>query len=181
MIEIKFQGRGGQGVVVASEILARACFGQGKYPQCYSLFGAERRGAPVAAFVRVSDEKIYLKCDIDHPNHLILFDTTLVNEKQISEQMVPGGFLLRNGDNSYNSDALKSHTVGSVDALKIARKNGLEAIVNTAILGAYVRLTEIVSLDTLLKVIRDTVPGAIDQNVAAAQEAYEKLSLHQKV
>ena len=113
--------------------------------------------------------------------HLILFDTTLMNEKEISEQMVPGGFLLRNGDNSYNRDALKSYTVGSVDALKIARKNGLEAIVNTAILGAYVRLTEIVSLDMLLKVIRDTVPGAIDQNVAAAQEAYEKLSLHQKV
>jgi len=181
MIEIKFHGRGGQGVVVASEILARACLEQGMYPQCYSLFGAERRGAPVAAFVRVSDEKIYLKCDIDHPNHLILFDTTLVNEKEISEQVVPGGFLLLNGDNSYNRDALKSYTVGSVDALKIARKNGLEAIVNTAILGAYVRLTEIVSLDMLLKVIRDTVPRAIDQNVAAAQEAYEKLSLHQKV
>lgn len=56
MIEIKFQGRGGQGVVVASEILARACFEAGMYPQCYSLFGGERRGAAVAAFVRVSDQ-----------------------------------------------------------------------------------------------------------------------------
>jgi 2-oxoacid:acceptor oxidoreductase gamma subunit (pyruvate/2-ketoisovalerate family) len=178
MIKIKFHGRGGQGVVVASEILARACFEQGMYPQCYSLFGAERRGAPVAAFVRVSDEKIYLKCDIDHPNHLILFDRTLVSEKEITEQVVPGGFLLLNVDNSYDSDALNSYTVGSVDAIKIAKRNGLEAIVNTAILGAYVRLTEIVSLDMLLKIIRDTVPGAVDQNIAAAEEAYEKLTLH---
>jgi len=63
MIEIKFQGIGGQGVVVASEILARACFEEGLYPQCFSIFGGERRGAPVAAFVRISDKKIDLKCD----------------------------------------------------------------------------------------------------------------------
>ena len=59
MIEIKFLGRGGQGVVVASEILARACFEEGLYPQSFSIFGGERRGATVAAFVRVDHEKIY--------------------------------------------------------------------------------------------------------------------------
>ena len=72
-------------MVVGSEILGRACFAEGNYPQCYSLFGGERRGAPVAAFVRVSDKKIHLKCDIERPDHLILFDPALFYEKQIRE------------------------------------------------------------------------------------------------
>ncbi len=177
MIEIRLQGRGGQGVVVASEILARACFEEGMYPQCYSLFGGERRGAPVAAFVRISDNKIYLKCDIDHPNHLIVFDKVLFNEKEILKQVVAGGFLLLNMDEGYQSVALQDYTVGTIDALEISKRNGLGAVVNTAILGAYIRLTQVISLDRLLKVIKETVPGAIDQNVAAAREAYERLSV----
>ena len=180
MIEIRLQGRGGQGVVVASEILARACFEEGMYPQCYSLFGGERRGAPVAAFVRISESKIYLKCDIDHPNHLVLFDKTLFSEKEILEQVVPGGFLLFNMDESYQSHAFKDYTVGTINALEISKKNGLGAVVNTAVLGAYIRLTEIISLERLLKVTKETVPAAIDQNVSAAKEAYEKLSIIQE-
>lgn len=177
MIEIRLQGRGGQGVVVASEILARACFEEGMYPQCYSLFGGERRGAPVAAFVRISDSKIYHKCDIDHPNHLIVFDKALFSEKEVLEQVVPGGFLLLNVDEEYQSGALKDYTVGTINALEISKRNGLGAVVNTAILGAYIRLTQVISLDRLLKVIEETVPGAIDQNVAAAKEAHEIVSL----
>lgn len=180
MIEIRLQGRGGQGVVVASEILARACFEEGMYPQCYSLFGGERRGAPVAAFVRISDSKIYLKCDIDNPNHLMLFDKALLSEKEILEQVVPGGYVLFNMDERYQSVALRNYTVGTINALEISKKNGLEAMVNTAILGAYVRLTQIISFPRLLKVIEETVPGAIDQNVTAAKEAYERLSIIQE-
>ena len=177
MIEIKLLGRGGQGVVVASEILARACFEEGLYPQCYSLFGGERRGAPVASFVRISDKKIYLKCDIDHPDHLIFFDKTLFNEKEIAEQVAPGGVLLVNTHERCQSILLKSYTLSTIKAFEISKKNGLNAIVNTAILGAYVRLSQIVSLDTMIKVIRETVPVEIEQNVAAAQEAYEKVSI----
>jgi 2-oxoacid:acceptor oxidoreductase gamma subunit (pyruvate/2-ketoisovalerate family) len=177
MIEIKFLGTGGQGVVVASEILAQACFEDGMYPQCYSLFGAERRGAPVAAFVRISDRKIYLKCDIDYPNHLVLFDTTLVNEEEIIQQVVPGGHLLLNGDMGHHGDDLGKYTVGTIKALEISKHNGLEAIVNTAVLGAYVRLTGITSLERLLHVIEGTVPTAIDQNLAAARQAYEKVAI----
>ena len=177
MIEIKLLGRGGQGVVVASEILARACFEEGLYPQCYSLFGGERRGAPVAAFVRISDKKIYLKCDIDHPDHLILFDKTLFNEKEIIDQVAPGGVLLLNTDGRCQSDILKSYTLGTIKALEISKKNGLGSIVNTAILGAYVRLSQIVNFDTILKVIQGTVPADIEQNLAATQEAYDKVSI----
>jgi len=177
MIQIKFLGKGGQGVVVASEILARACFEENLYSQCFSLYGGERRGAIVAAFVRIDQKKIYLKCDIDRPNHLILFDKSLFNEKEVIEQVEPGGYLLLNMEKSHPLNALKPYKVGQINALEISKKNGLGAIVNTAILGAYVRLTNIISLDMLLKVISETVPTAADQNVMAAKEAYERLSV----
>ena len=177
MVEIKFLGSGGQGVVVASELLARACFEQGMYPQSYSLFGAERRGAPVAGFVRVSDHKIYLKCDIDRPNHLALFDKSLYNEKEINEQVIPGGYVLVNGDGSFRPGNLKNFRVGRIDALEIAKKHGLGSIVNTAILGAYVRVTEIVRFETLIEVIEDTISTATEANIAAAKVAFEKATL----
>jgi len=180
MIEIRLQGRGGQGVVVASEILARACFENGMFPQCYSLFGGERRGAPVAAFVRVSDRKIYLKCDITRPNHLILFDPTLMEKKELATQMAPGGLLLLNGNREFDWDGLEAYRVGTIDALAIARRRQLESIVNTAILGAYIRVSQITSLNLLLKVIEETVPSAVAQNLAAARDGYEMASIREK-
>ncbi len=177
MIQIKFLGKGGQGVVVASEILARACFEENLYPQCFSLYGGERRGATVAAFVRVDQKKIYLKCDIECPDHLILFDKSLFNGKEVMEQVKPGGALLLNSEKYFPLKELETFKIGRIDALDISKKNGLGAIVNTAILGAYVRLTNVIRLETLLKVISETVPAAPDQNVMAAKEAYERLSV----
>ncbi len=176
MIQIKFLGKGGQGVVVASEILARACFEENLYPQCFSLYGGERRGATVAAFVRVDQKKIYLKCDIDRPDHLVFFNKSLFNPEEVVEQVGPGGHLLINSDDHDPLDGLKTLKVGRVNALEISQKNGLGAIVNTAMLGAYVRLTNVISLETLLKVISETVPAAAGPNQMAAKEAYERLS-----
>ena len=176
MIEVRFQGRGGQGVVVASEILARACFEEGRFSQCYSIFGGERRGAPVAAFVRIGDEKIYLKCDIEHPDHLVMFDGSLFNQKEIEAQLVSNGSLLLNAADNLFPDLQKKYKFGLIDALDISKKNGLGAIVNTAVLGAYVRLSGVASLETLLKVIANTVPAAVDKNLAAAKEAYENVT-----
>lgn len=176
MIEIKFQGRGGQGVVVASEILARACFEEALYPQCYSIFGGERRGAPVAAFVRVSREKIHLKCEIERPNHLVLFDPSLLTGQQVSELVVNGGLILFNMDDGQALPSLEGYTVGRINAREISKRSGLGKIVNTAILGAYVGLTRIVKLDTLLKVIKQNAPAAAEKNLSAAQEAYERIS-----
>ncbi len=176
MIQIKFLGKGGQGVVVASEILARACFEENLYPQCFSLYGGERRGATVAAFVRVDQKKIHLKCDIDRPDHLILFNKSFFNQKEVIDQIGPGGHLLINLDENDALNGLGTLKVGRINALEISRKNGLGAIVNTAILGAYVRLTNVIRLDTLLKVISETVPAAAGPNVTAAKEAYERLS-----
>ncbi|MGZ3570287.1 MAG: 2-oxoacid:acceptor oxidoreductase family protein, partial [Thermodesulfobacteriota bacterium] len=98
MIEIKFKGRGGQGAVVASEILGRAFFLEGKYPQCFSLFGGERRGAPVVGFLRVDEEPILLKCQIKRPDQMIVFDLSLTDEKEIFQELKPNGSVLVNSN-----------------------------------------------------------------------------------
>jgi len=181
MIEIKFLGRGGQGVVLASQLLARACFEEGLYPQSFSIFGGERRGAPVAAFVRVDRKKIYLKCDIDQPDHLVLFDPSFWKDQSIIAQIKPGGSVLVNiGRNGLEGEKPESLTLGSIDALKISLSRGLGAIVNTAVLGAYVRFSGLIRLDTLIRVMRENLPAAVDQNVAAAREAFESLHVESK-
>lgn len=175
MVEVKFQGVGGQGVVLASEILARTYFEDGWFPQCFSVFGGERRGAPVAAFVRLSHEKIYLKCDIERPDHLILFDEEFLDENAIASQLMPGGIVLLNTSDSNRSERNRPYTLAGIDALEISKRNGVATQVNTAMLGAYVRVTGGVSLDRLLTVIEHTVPAAVEENLAAAKEAFEEV------
>lgn len=177
MLEIRFQGRGGQGVVVASEIFARACFEEGRFVQGYSIFGGERRGAPVASFVRISDARIYLKCDIEHPDHLVMFDGSLFSPTEIANQLKPEGTLLFNMAGNPDTELFVNYQLGHIDAQEISKKHGLGAIVNTALLGAYTRLSGIVSLDAVLKVIADTVPAAMDANLEAAKDAYENVAL----
>jgi len=179
MREIKLLGRGGQGVVVASEILSRSCFVEGLYPQCYALFGGERRGAPVSAFARVDDQKIYLKCDIERPNQLIVFDVGLLDIDRLADEVAPGGTILLNSDLKQKPAGLSGYTLGTIDASGIALQKNLGALVNIPLLGAYVRLTRIVALETLVQVIRDKIPSAVEQNVAAAEEAYDTLDLLQ--
>src|SRR4030065_526994 len=110
MIEIKFRGRGGQGAVVASEILGRAFFREGKYPQCFFLFGGERRGAPVVGFLRVDEEPILLKCQIYQPDQMIIFDYSLIDETEILRELKPKGSILINtvpGKKKDNVEAVK--------------------------------------------------------------------------
>jgi 2-oxoacid:acceptor oxidoreductase gamma subunit (pyruvate/2-ketoisovalerate family) len=177
MVEIRFFGRGGQGAVVAAEILARSCFEAGLYSHCFSHFGGERRGSAVSSFVRVDESKIYLRCDIERPNHIVIFDESLFDANLINEQVEPGGHVLINTEHKDPLNGLDRYRVGRIDALEVSMKNGMGSIVNTAILGAYIRLTNIISLDALLKVIAENVPKAIDKNMAAARQAYEQVMI----
>ncbi len=173
MIEIKFRGRGGQGAVVASEILGRAFFLEGKYPQCFSLFGGERRGAPVVGFLRVDDEPILLKCQIKHPDQMIIFDLSLTDEKEIFQDLKPNGSILINSNKEIDFFRnLRGYRIGLIDASSIARKAGLGATFNTAMLGAYVRLTSLVKVETVIGAVKRMVPAKIEENVEAVKKAY---------
>lgn len=177
MRELRFHGRGGQGAVIASKLLASALFLEGKSVQSFPAFGVERRGAPVTAFLRVADGPILLRCEITAPDDLVVLDPTLVTAIDVTAGLKPGGSILINAEGP--TDALvqlaKRFRVGLVDAGAIARAHGLgsrtQPIVNTAILGAFATFNGIVALDSVLEAIHAEVPLRPDENVAAAREA----------
>jgi len=176
MDEIKFYGRGGQGVVMASQMLGFAFFKAGFYPQCFSVFGGERRGAPVVSFLRVDRKKIRLKCGIKQPNEMIYLDDSLVDPQEVKSLLHPGGKILINTRRPQSAfKALEPFTLGLVDARTVSERQGLGRTINTAILGAYGRLSGKPALEILLASIEEMVPAKKEANLEAARQAYEQL------
>jgi 2-oxoacid:acceptor oxidoreductase gamma subunit (pyruvate/2-ketoisovalerate family) len=180
LVEIVIHGRGGQGSVVASEILAAAFFKEGKQVQAFPSFGSERRGAPVAAFLRADDKPILLRCQIDNPDVLIILDPTLVDEPDLFGSLKKGGWVLANTNRDLSTlDYLKDFQVASVDATGIAVRNGLgsptTAVVNTGILGAFAKFTGMVKLESILDTLEEFVRVKLKENAVAARQAYESV------
>jgi len=179
MRELRFHGRGGQGTVVASNLLAVALFREGREVQSFPAFGVERRGAPVTAFLRVSDAPILLRCEITEPDDLIILDATLIGAIDVGAGLKPGGSILINaaGPPDAYPDLCRRFRVATVDASAIAQRFGLgsktQPIVNTAILGAFAVTTELVTLKSVCDAIREEVPHKADANVEAAHAAAE--------
>ncbi|MBI5014402.1 MAG: 2-oxoacid:acceptor oxidoreductase family protein [Deltaproteobacteria bacterium] len=178
MVEIRFHGRGGQGAVVASTILACALFREGKHAQAFPAFGVERRGAPVEAYVRVDDRKVLLRTNVYTPDHVVVLDPTLVQVVDVSRGLKPGGVLLVNADKTPAAlQSAGSFAVCTVDASRLALRHRLGSrthpIVNTAILGALARATGLVSLEAVCEAIHQEVPSYHEANAAAAREAWE--------
>jgi 2-oxoisovalerate ferredoxin oxidoreductase gamma subunit len=177
MIEIRIHGRGGQGAVIASKVLAAAVFREGKFVQSFPSFGVERRGAPVTAFTRIDDHPIRLRCQIYEPDHLVILDPTLRQAVDVTVGLKPGGWIVINSSKPPSAFALPAdYHVATVDASAIAIRQRLgpasAPIVNTAILGAFARVTGLVSLEALQAAVRDAVPVKQDANVSATEEAY---------
>jgi 2-oxoisovalerate ferredoxin oxidoreductase gamma subunit len=180
MIEVKFRGRGGQGAVVASEILGRAFFLEGKYPQCFSVFGGERRGAPVLGFLRVDEQPILLKCQIYHPDQIIIFDLSLIDEGDILQELKPDGMILINTHQGIDFfKGLRRFKIGLIDAGSIGRSLGLGSTFNTAMLGAYVRLTNLVAMKTLIETMKAMSLTKIEENIEAVKEGYKQVKIYE--
>lgn len=182
MVEIRFHGRGGQGAVVASSILACACFEEGKHAQAFPAFGVERRGAPVEAYIRVDERKVLLRTNVYAPDHVVVLDPTLIEAVDVTGGLRPGGLLLVNSDKVPQAyPSFQSFRVCTVDANRIALRHGLGSrthpLVNTAILGAFARATGLVSLEAVCEAIRKEVPSHPEANAAAAREAWESVLL----
>lgn len=183
MIEIRFHGRGGQGAVIGGKILATAVFKEGKFVQAFPSFGVERRGAPVTAFVRIDDTRIDLRSQIYKPDHLIVLDPTLLGNPATFDGYKGEGWVLINAKKSPEELAkhpkLAGLNVATVDASAIAVRNRLGSamspIVNTAILGAFCRVTGICAIDAVCEAIKKGVPVKADANAKAAHEAYDEV------
>ena len=182
MIELRIHGRGGQGAVVASKTLAQAAFQAGRYVQSYPDYGVERRGAPVVAFARIAEpgDDLFVRQDIREPHHLLILDATLLDTANPLAGLRAGGWVVVNtADPPDRLGIVPKFKVATVDASEIARRHELgtaaQPVVNTAILGAFVRATSIVSLEDLLTAIEHEVPVQAEENKTAAREAFEQV------
>ena len=180
MIEIRFHGRGGQGVVTAANILAYAVFKEDKYVQSFPHFGVERRGAPVVAFTRIDTKKIRLRSQIYEPDFVIVLDKFLLNAVNVTEGLKNNSIILINTNK--RPDEIKfdiNVKVATIDATGIAIKHGLGSrvapIVNTSILGAFAKVSRVVDISSVVEAVKESAPGKKDENAKATIEAYEKV------
>jgi 2-oxoacid:acceptor oxidoreductase gamma subunit (pyruvate/2-ketoisovalerate family) len=178
MFEIRFHGRGGQGAVVASSVLASAFFKEGKFVQAFPSFGAERRGAPVTAFTRIDDREISIRFGIYSPDCLVILDATLAKKSGITSGLKDGHWIIINSDRPPEDFRfLGEYPVATIDASSIARKYKLGSpsvpIINTTILGAFAKVTGTVKIESVLEAIRESAPSKPEENARAAREAYE--------
>lgn len=177
MRELRIHGRGGQGAVIASKLLAAAFFREGGSVQSFPAFGVERRGAPVTAFLRTAEDPILLRCEITRPDALIVLDPTLIGAVDVTGGLKEGGSILINSERAPEeyADLAARFAVATVDANRIAREHGLgsktQPIVNTAILGAFAAASGWVSLDSVCASITEDIPFQPEENVKAAREA----------
>lgn len=184
--ELRIHGRGGQGAVIASKVLAVALFREGRWVQSFPAFGVERRGAPVTAFLRLAGEPIRLRCEVSAPDQLIVLDPTLISAIDVTAGLKPGGAILINSERRPESytELTPRFRVATVDANRIAAEHGIgsrtQPIVNTAILGAFAAFTGAVQLESVCKAIREEVPQHPESNETAAREAAQELCMAQE-
>jgi len=172
--------------VAAAHVLALALFREGKWVQAFPHFGVERRGAPVAAFVRFDNQSIELRCHIYHPDYVIVLDPTLTDSSSVTEGLSPGcSVLLNSGLDPGKLERFSAYRTATVDASSIAveHKLGVPAnpIVNTAILGAFARFSELVTLDSVTEAVRELIKRKQDANVAAVLALSQRLKEAAKV
>lgn len=179
MLEIRWHGRGGQGVWTASNILAEAAIREGKHAQSFPTFGPERMGAPIMAFTRISDEDLEVHSGIYEPDVVVVLDQTLLGTVDVLEGLKENGVLVLNykGDvrelTRLLGEGLKKYRIYVVAATDIAVKVLGRGITNTAMIGALIKAVPIVKLDTLFEVIRERFRGAVaEKNIEVIKVAY---------
>lgn len=178
--EVRIHGRGGQGSVTAAEVLVHAAFIEGKSVQAFPYFGAERRGAPVKAFARISDEPILIHSQVYNPDYVIVLDPYIYKVVDVTEGLNKNGILVMNTTKKPAEVGLGGWRVATVDATGIALELNLLVaglpVVNTSILGAFAKATGEVKLESILKAVNETWSGAAgERNARATELAYERL------
>lgn len=179
-LEVRWHGRGGQGVVTANEILAGAALLEGKYMKAFPEFGPERMGAPIRAFARVSDEPIKVHSQVYFPDYVIVLDPTLIGNVNVLEGMKAEGGLIVNypeGKAALRKALATDLEVHAVDATKIAMETVGKPLANTAMLGALVKTSGIVELDSIKEELRSKLGGklpekVVEKNILSVERAY---------
>ena len=186
--EIRWHGRGGQGAITAAKILAQAAYLEGyQGVTAAPSFGAERRGAPVSASTRIAPQTIMVVSQVENPNVVVVLDHTLLKYDEVTSGLVRGGWLVVNSwRHPKELDLEGDFNIATADATRICSSLGLVVagltVVNTAILGAFVRATEAVGMASIEKEIRERFSSKeVGINLAAIVQTYEITELEKVI
>jgi len=186
MIDIRLHGRGGQGVMTSSYLIAEAALLEDKYVHAFPTFGPERSGAPIAAFARISDEIFYVKTEVYEPDIVVVQDPSLLSQIDVTSGLQEGGIILINTDDP-NKDSVKAikekrpdAKISTINATKIAKEEIGLSVTNTAILGALCKITDnsIIELKMLEKAIQNRFKGKgaiAEKNIRAIKRSYTEV------
>jgi 2-oxoacid:acceptor oxidoreductase gamma subunit (pyruvate/2-ketoisovalerate family) len=179
MLEVRFHGRGGQGAVTSAEIIAQAAIKQGMRAQAFPSFGPERRGAPVQAFLRVSEKPIRLRSKVYKPDSVLILDPTLITSANPTAGLKEGGYIIINSNKSVEElkKLFPGQNIVAVDASKIAKEELGVPITNTTMLGALVRATRVVELSALEEPVRNRFGVNGQKNINAYTRAYNEATM----
>lgn len=183
MLQIRFHGRGGQGVVTAAEMLSIAAFNEGRYAQAFPSFGSERTGAPVTAFCRIDDREIRLREPIMQPDALIIQDPTLLHQVDVFAGLAPDGYILINTARTFEELGVGEFVRGfrperlcTVAATELALKHVGRPLPNAALLGGFAAISGLISIDAVAGAIEQKFTGKVAAgNIAAARAAYDEV------
>jgi len=178
MVEIRFHSLGGQGAVTLINMLAQAGDRMGRRVQAFPFFGAERRGAPVRAYVRMDDKDIHLRSEIPRPDYLVIMSPSVI-EAGLKEGTKEDTVILVNMTEEEGRELLSHlpYEVNVVNATSIAIEMGMEVegmpVVNIVFLGAVSYVTELVSLESVTEVIRENIPPRrVEASIEAARRGF---------
>jgi pyruvate ferredoxin oxidoreductase gamma subunit len=184
LIEIRWHGRGGQGAVTSTEMLAQAAVSEGKFAQAFPSFGPERRGAPVQAFNRVdSREPVRIRADITQPDYVVVLDPSLLDKVNVTSGLKEGGWVIintRKTAKEIKSEFGIKYPVATVNANKIAREVLGVPIVNTAMLGAVVKVTGVIDKKSTHEPLEKRFGRLGERNIKAMETAFEQVAIEEQ-
>jgi pyruvate ferredoxin oxidoreductase gamma subunit len=184
LIEIRWHGRGGQGAVTSAELVAQAAISEGKYAQAFPSFGPERRGAPVLAFVRIdSRQPIRIRAEITNPDVVVVLDPGLLSIVNVLSGLKEGGLLVINTSKSFKEIAALFKTkckMAKVDATAIAREILGVPITNTTMVGALLKATGVVDLESVVEPLKNRFGRIAERNINAMRKAYQDTEVKER-
>ncbi|MBW2020254.1 MAG: pyruvate ferredoxin oxidoreductase subunit gamma [Deltaproteobacteria bacterium] len=178
MIEIRVHGRGGQGAVTSTELMALAAINEGKYAQAFPSFGPERRGAPVMAFVRIGDAPIRTRERVYTPDIVVVLDPTILKIVDVTAGLKKNGMVILNTSKD-EGEVRKAFGIKAkmalVDATGIAIKHLGRPITNTTMLGALIKATGVIDIKSMETPLKERFGRIAEKNLNAMNEAYHQV------
>lgn len=186
MVEVRWHSRAGQGGVTASHVLAETAMALGKYMQAMPEYGAEREGAPIKAYTRISDEPIVIHTQVTDPDYVMVLDDTLLSVEDVTDGLVEGGKAIINtsADPTEVREklGLKPGQVATVDATQISMECIGRPIPNTPMIGALAKLSGLMTPEQVAEDFKKNYAGrfraeVIEGNVRAIMRAAEEVKI----